>query len=142
LVVPSSDETIGQSAYKLAERLLQRSPSTQEGTPQELEGRPVLVIGITDDVEGLRTRLRSFGQTPDVVAKLDGQGTASAWVERRLDGSAWLFVAADDATALADILRPLPHYRGRSYVVFDGAKSISKGVWEVRSSPLSHRFGP
>ncbi len=105
-------------------------------------GRPVLVIGTTDDVEGLRTELGSFSHAPDVAATLTGQGTARAWVEHRLDGSPWLFVAADDAAALADILRPLPHYRGRSYVVFDGAKAISKGLWDVRSSPLSHRFDP
>jgi hypothetical protein len=141
LVLPSSDEAFDQTAYQLAERLLERGPDIHEGPPRNLMGRPVLVIGTTEDVEGLRTELGSLHHAPDVAATLDGQGTARAWVEHRLDGSPWLFVAADEAAALADILRPLPHYRGRSYVVFDGAKAISKGLWDVRSSPLSHRFG-
>ena len=142
LVVPSSNRTVGQTAYQLAERLLQRSPSIHEGAAGDIEGRPVLVIGTADDVEGLRNGLGSFRHVPEVAAKLDGQGTARAWVERQRDGSPWLFVAADNAAALTDILRPLPHYRSRSFVVFDGSKTIDKGLWEVRSSPLSHRFDP
>jgi hypothetical protein len=49
-------------------------------------------------------------------------------------------VSANDADSLASVLRPLPHYRSRSWVVFEGATAADKGVWPVTASPLIHRF--
>ena len=40
----------------------------------------------------------------------------------------------------AHIARPLPHYRSRSFVVFDGSRAIKRGLWPARESPLVRRF--
>ena len=52
-----------------------------------------------------------------------------------------LIVEADSAEALGAVLRPLPHYRSRSFVVFEGSQALDKGVWPAPASPLTHRFG-
>ncbi len=98
---------------------------------------PVLAIGATEDIEALRARMGPFRH----AIPLADRGTASAWADRRTDGEPWLFVSADDAASLEAVLRSLPHYRSQSYVVFEGAKSVKKGLWRARASPLSHRFG-
>jgi hypothetical protein len=41
-------------------------------------------------------------------------------------------VSARDVTALAALARPLPHYGRQSYVVFEGAKMIERGIWPMR----------
>jgi hypothetical protein len=38
-------------------------------------------------------------------------------------------IAARDAAALRALARPLPHYGAQSYLIFDGAKLLERGVW-------------
>ena len=47
-----------------------------------------------------------------------------------------LIVTAADGTALAALLRPLPHYGHKSYAVFQGRRAIDTGIWPVPGSPL------
>jgi hypothetical protein len=122
-------------ALRLARRLLQREPSVYQGDLQDPPAAPVLVIGAEKDIEDLRA-LTGLGLALDFA----GTGTARAWTERRPDSAPWLFVAADSAESLEAVLRPLPHYRSQSYVVFEGAKLTKKGLWPASASPLSHRF--
>jgi hypothetical protein len=41
-------------------------------------------------------------------------------------------VSARDVASLHALIRPLPHYGRQSYVIFDGAKAIRRGVWPTR----------
>jgi hypothetical protein len=59
---------------------------------------------------------------------LSGQGVEKAqkyWV-----------ILTDDAASLPRLGQLVPHYGKYSYLVFDGAKNIAKGQWEVSQSPL------
>ncbi|MBF0305406.1 MAG: hypothetical protein HQL41_07140, partial [Alphaproteobacteria bacterium] len=40
-----------------------------------------------------------------------------------------LAVQADDAAALGALIRPLPHYGGQGWLVFEGAKAADRGQW-------------
>jgi hypothetical protein len=60
------------------------------------------------------------------------------WTGRRPNGRTFAVVAAVDADALSALDRPLPHYGRTSYLAFDGAKALVKGVWPAGDSPL-HR---
>jgi hypothetical protein len=51
-----------------------------------------------------------------------------------------LVVAADDITALEALLRPLPHYGGKSYLVFEGRRAAETDIWPVTESPLSRKL--
>jgi hypothetical protein len=136
LALPTRDPEMARVARRLARRLLQRDPAVYEGDLRNLPAAPVLVIGAAEDIEGLRA-LSVTVQALDLA----GTSTARAWIERRDGGMPRLFVAADAARSLEAVLRPLPHYRNQSYVVFEGAKVTRKGLWPARASPLSYSFG-
>ena len=65
-------------------------------------------------------------------------GAAYAYAAKTPDGFAFAVVAAADAAQLRALARPLPHLGAQSYAVFDGARSIARGVWphEPRRYPV------
>ena len=63
-------------------------------------------------------------------------GTAAAWAAREDNGRPYLVVVGNDAESIAALSRPLPHYGRRSYVLFEGAKAIDRGIWPSGNSPL------
>ena len=95
---------------------------------------PLLVIGPGD---GLDPWLAQHG-LPARPAVAAGKGTAQVWTATRGDGRTLVVVSARDAEALAALARPLPHYGRQSWVVFDGAKAIDRGVWP--SKPQAWTF--
>ena len=46
-------------------------------------------------------------------------------------------VSVRDAQALIELSRPLPHYGAQSYVVFEGAKAVVRGVWPSRPQTVA-----
>jgi hypothetical protein len=53
-----------------------------------------------------------------------------------VDGAPLLVVSARSSAELEALLRPLPHYGGQSYVLFDAGRAQSRGVWQLRRGPL------
>jgi len=49
-------------------------------------------------------------------------------------------VSVRDAPSLAALLRPLPHYGRESWLVFEGARAIERGVWPAQ--PQVWELGP
>lgn len=98
---------------------------------------PLLVIGLTERVEAL---LAESG-LPAVPQSLAGRGSARVWTARRDGGQPLLVVAADDGEALQALLRPLPHYGRKSYLVFEGRRAVETGIWPATESPLRRRIG-
>ena len=135
VVVPSADAGVKQMADTLAGRLLQREHRVIPVEAFEPDGRAVLVIGLTKDVEAFRARHQS-----SLGEELETEGTARGWTAEGPGGTPWLYVSADNPASLEAVLRPLPHYKSRSFVVFDEAKAVRKGLWPVEDSALSHRF--
>ena len=60
-----------------------------------------------------------------------GTKTVSARING-LDTQWWV----DDVTALQSLLRPLPHYGGQSYVLFDGGRAVERGIWPLTRGAL------
>lgn len=89
---------------------------------------PALVIGLQEQVDGWLAQ-HKLPQRPDIVQH---KGSAQAWTISRPDGGMLAVVSARDADSLKALARPLPHYGRQSYVVFDGAKAISRGAWPTR----------
>ncbi|MGA8007087.1 MAG: hypothetical protein WCA17_13390, partial [Burkholderiales bacterium] len=48
-------------------------------------------------------------------------------------------VSVRDAAALLALQRPLPHYGAQSYLVFEGAHAVARGVWPApgRAIPVA-----
>jgi hypothetical protein len=93
---------------------------------------PLLLITSSGDLAAQLAKLE-LSPPPELSAQ---QWSAVAWTARLENGNPVLVVSADDAAALQQLLRPLPHYGGQSYVLFDGARAIDRGIWPVKRGPL------
>jgi hypothetical protein len=132
-----TDGVAGEDAARtLVGRLLEgRLPIVPAGAAVRAEG-PILAIGLTAELPPLLGAL-GLGPVPETLAR---RGTLRAWTARRGDGRVVFVVAADEVAALRAVLRPLPHYRGMSFLVFEGIEATAKGVWPGGDSPLRRRL--
>ncbi|MBP2297881.1 M1 family metallopeptidase [Azospirillum picis] len=131
--VIAADGDAAQAAGMLAARMMDAAPPAGGGRADA----PLVLVG-TDAAVGRELERRRL---PPVPAELAGRGSARVWVSRTSDGRAVLVVSAADAAALQALLRPLPHYGRQSWLVFDGAKAVDRGVWPAGDSPLRRTVG-
>lgn len=121
-------------AARLLATKMQDEPPRYRTVGDRIDSVPLLVIGIDDEV-GRWLKSRGFPARPDALSK----GSAIAWTASLPQGQSIAVVSARDAESLAALVRPLPHYGRRSYVVFDGAKAIEMGVWPAKAQVWSLR---
>jgi hypothetical protein len=133
LMLAVADDRQGQAATALAERLLDAKPESVRAEGPGLPGQyPMLIVGQTDRVNTLLSRLGLPPSPPQV----NGKGTGRAWTARDETGRVYAVVSGQDAEALAAMQRPLPHYGRQSWLVFDAAKALDKGIWPARIERL------
>jgi hypothetical protein len=125
LVVASPSTALREAADALAQRLFETPPRPASMGDIGQGNTPVLLIGLHGDVDAAI----AAANLPPRPGSLAGKGTAQAWTVIREGGAPLAIVSAQDADALRALLRPLPHYGAQSWVVFDGSKAISRGVW-------------
>lgn len=130
-VIATQDSQAWTAARALAAQLLEREPRFGEAQAPLPDGA-VMLVGTDADVAAVLRRQA----LEDPPARLAGQGTARAWATGRAGKGALVVVSGRDATALRDLTAPLPHYGGESFVVFDGRRTIDRGVWPADASPL------
>ncbi len=129
LVLAEADGDLAQSATTLAAQLLDHPPEVMQAEHKGLPGHdPVLIMGRAESVNALLTRLGL--QRPPV--QVDGKGSAQVWVDRDETGRTYGVVMGRDADSLQALQRPLPHYGRQSWLVFEGAKALDKGIWPAR----------
>ena len=132
-ILAGPDAAVRATAADLARRLLDHPPRMDSsGSPPDKT--PLLVIGLLPDVDEFLSR----AGLPPRPASLLGKGTAQVWSGYQRNGRAMTVVSGDSPEALRDLLRPLPHYGRQSYVVFDGATALERGVWPAQ--PPEWRF--
>jgi len=134
LIVAGGRAEIKAVARQLAARLLQRD--VQEGGSGLPLAKFNIVAGLDADVEAFLDHA-GFAPLPSPVS---APGAGRAFVLRDDSGRTTLVVMARDLESLSHLARVLPHYKGRSYVVFDSGKIVKKGMWDAKSSPLSRKF--
>ena len=132
-VLPNLPASAREPAHLLAAKLqdhpLRIRPDTESTT-----GVSLLVIGLDEAVD----RWLASQKLPPKPEALRNRGSAVVWTATLPQEKSMAVVSARDAEALAALLRPLPHYGRRSYVVFDGSKAVASGVWPPR--PQVWRF--
>ena len=90
--------------------------------------QPVLLVGTQRDIDAALGKLG----LPPRPARLADRGTAQVWtVRREAAGPPIAVVSARDAAALRLLQRPLPHYGAQSFLAFEGAQAIERGVWDA-----------
>jgi hypothetical protein len=121
-----------QAARSLARRLFERAP--RERAAGEQSGTAAaLVIGLHQDVDRW---LAGSGLPPRPSALAAERGSAQVWTVRASDARTIAIVSVRDAQALDALQRPLPHYGQQSYLIFEGARSIERGVWPAQPQVL------
>jgi aminopeptidase N len=118
------NEPLRAPAQSLAQRLFDHPLATTGET---------LVVGLHADVDAWLARA---GLSRPAQAR---GGSAQVWMAERA-GAPLALVSVDDARALEELARPLPHHGAQSYLVFEGAKAIERGVWPSR--PQTIRLTP
>jgi hypothetical protein len=136
VVATGADAEAAAAAAELAGRLLSAGGAPVAADDPGLATRPVLLVGLADALGPVRAQLGLEGVPPDLA----GQGTARVWTVARGDAPPVLVVEAEDAPALAALLRPLPHYGRMSWLRFEGAQALDKGVWPTADSALVRRL--
>lgn len=119
LLLPDQDRPVREVAQQLAMRVLE-APAT-DGPPF---AAPTLVIGTDAAILPLVAEQPALAPPREVA----GRGSARVWTVRLAGGVPVVIVSGRDPESLVALLRPLPHYGERSWLVFDGAKLVSRGT--------------
>ena len=140
VVFAGSNPDMEQTARQLAGKMLDGPAHFADySMTAPLQG-PLLIIGPTETV----TQFLHERNLPSTPKTLLGRGSARAWAWRWTDSNGMvnplLVVEAADNKALQSLLRPLPHYGRRGYLIFNGANVIDDGVWPSSSGPLAVTF--
>ena len=141
---PASLTVISSSLPGFSETARLLSARLQDGEPQFLllgqsraPGQPLLLVA---DFDQLAAQLERLGlHKPDDLP--DVEYDAAAWTARLADDTPVLVVTAASTEALQALLRPLPHYGGQSYVLFDRGRAQSRGLWPLARGSLYRELG-
>jgi aminopeptidase N len=125
LAVAGDDESVRAAANLLAEHVLESKPNRVPLTDLNTGDDPALIVGVAEDVDAALARLG----LPPRPARLT-RGTAQVWtIERGAATPPVAVISARDVASLRALVRPLPHYGAQSFLVFDGAHTVERGVW-------------
>jgi aminopeptidase N len=136
-LIAAEDAAMKTAAVELSKRLLDVRGQRTVHDVTEINAHPALIIGSEEKIANISARIKWADQN----SRPSTSGSAWAWTRRRAGGLPVLIVAAKDAAALKALLRPLPHYRSRSFVVFKGRRAIERGIWPNSESPLTRSLG-
>jgi len=130
LLLADADPELQTAATALAESLLDSRPERLRADgASALPGKsPLLLIGLTASVDRVLARLG----LPPRPAHLAGTGSAQVWTVRDQAGRPYAMVSARDVTSLQALQRGLPHYGKQSWLMFEAARVLDKGIWPAR----------
>lgn len=137
LAPASGTADVRTAAEALAQRLFEIPP--QAIPPDDLDRgtEPVLLVGLHAEVDAALAR----AGLPPRPASLAGRGSAQVWTLNREAGAPVAVVSAQHADALRALLRPLPHYGGQSWLVFEGSRAVERGIWPAPGRLIPVRNG-
>jgi aminopeptidase N len=131
-LIASTDADFVAVARNLASRLMDTQPHFDNLAATRQPGRSLLLITTNDRLHEQLNQLQLElpSGLPDVAY------SAGVWTTRRASGAAVLVVSAANADDLKSLLRPLPHYGGQSYVLFEAGHAFERGVWPITRGAL------
>jgi aminopeptidase N len=134
-VVTGADPQVRQAALVVAQAALEQGVRTLDAAAAARTMEPLFVAAAAAELAAVLGQL-GLPPVPDALAK---SRAAFAYAGRTSAGRRFIVVSAPDADAMRALARPLPHLGGQSYAVFDGARSVSRGVWPapVRRIPVA-----
>ena len=131
-VIASTETEFIEVARKLAIGLMDVEPRFETLTALHNADQPLLLITTSNNLAQQLTRL-GLEQLPELPGIAY---SAAAWTARRANGAPVLVVTAENVLELRSLLRPLPHYGGQSYVLFDAGHALGRGLWPLGRGSL------
>ena len=131
-LVAGSQPGFADTARRLAGRMLDTTPNFLAPDDARGPAQPLLLIVDFDSLPGQLERLQLT--EPAGLPRIEHD--AVAWTARLANNTPVVVVAAASTQALQALLRPLPHYGGQSYVLFDGGRAQSRGLWPLSRGAL------
>ncbi len=126
LLIAGSEPTVDAAAEHLAQAFFERAPRRITPEAARDSAGPVLIMGMHEAVDQTLAALR-LPPRPSAIA---GSGSTHVWtIDDRTAGSRIAVISARDAESMRALSRPLPHYGAQSYLSFEGAKLVTRGVW-------------
>ena len=131
-VVVGGDVAFREAAQIVVGHFFER-PTTPLGLPDLqaalADDESVMLIGTPGEVDAALAAI-GLPKQAEALGENGGRGSARVWTVAR---GPLLAVAAADAAALRALARPLPHYGGQSWLVFDGGRVIERGLWPAQA---------
>ncbi|MDT8363460.1 MAG: M1 family aminopeptidase [Nitrosomonas sp.] len=133
ILLPTPDSESYRIAHDLVSSLQGRKPFLVN---KQLDSgqTPLMVAGLTQQVNHWLAQ-QGLPAMPDTL--LEDEATAYVWATRASGGAAMIIISARDNQSLLALRRSLPHYGRQSYLVYDGATVIGKGVWPAQPPAIS-----
>ncbi|WP_018992753.1 M1 family metallopeptidase [Aromatoleum toluclasticum] len=125
LALASAAPHVREAAAALAQRFFEAKPQTIAPSEITHGSEPVLLAGLHADVDEALAR----AGLPSRPERLAGRGSAQVWTVTDAAAAPVAVVSVRDAQALQALLRPLPHYGAQSWLVFENARAVERGVW-------------
>jgi hypothetical protein len=130
LIVAGGGREASIAARELAKSFFEAVPREVNAATINESQEPLLIVGLHEEVDSLLAASR----LPPRPALADRRGTAAVWtVEQTGKPAPIAVISARNTEALRAIARALPHYGSQSYLVFEGSKVVSRGVWPVQA---------
>ncbi|HJV26806.1 MAG TPA: M1 family aminopeptidase [Aromatoleum sp.] len=138
LVQASDAPDVRETTVALAQRMFEVSPQAI-ALPDVGKGtEPVLLAGLHADVDAALKQ----AHLPPRRERLAGRGSAQVWTIPAPSGAPVAVVSARDVESLRALLRPLPHYGAQSWLVFEDARLVERGVWPAPAQLTPVRTEP
>lgn len=126
----SAGQAFREAAQQWQARWLRSSP---EPRPSNAGPHAELLIGSTSAVDAW---LAQHGlQRPAEVQATPGD--VQLWAQRQPNGKVRVIVSADNAEALAQALRPAPHYGRNSWLVIREGSLQARGTWPTQPAKVA-----
>jgi aminopeptidase N len=138
LAQASAATGVREAAAALAQRFFEVQPQAVAPAGMSQGSEPVLLAGLHADVDAALAR----AGLPPRPERLAGRGSAQVWTVSGPAGAPVAVVSARDAASLRALLRPLPHYGAQSWLVFDDARLVERGVWPAPARLTPVRGAP
>jgi aminopeptidase N len=132
VVIDSSQDDFVELAQSLVTTMMDTEPGSGALAGAQQANRALLLVTTHDRLAGQLAQLGLAAPAEFSVAA----HSAAVWTATRKGGTAVLVVSVADLAALASLLRPLPHYGGQSYVLFDAGRAVSRGIWPLGRGAL------
>jgi hypothetical protein len=140
LIVNAAKNSEARTAIEqLAQRFFETTPKPigVSDLAQAIKGEaPILLAGSHAEVAAI-LQAAGLPPRPAQLEQSKRRGTAQVWTSNQDHASPLAIISADDAAALLALQRGLPHYGGKSWLIFEGSQAIEHGVWPAAGRALN-----